>query len=260
MAGAVQFYGKDQIMEAAQNVEIPAWAIYHSGKNLFTKYECDDLEESISVLHGALDLLQKNRGDAIYAIKFFEIPEGQKRIKINEKTVCDGGSFNFKMISAEQREANHIGYLQTNQVIEYEKKIMRLEQDLKDLKNTEPPEPETIGSIALDLLKRPDELAQLVNIGRMALGMPQANFGAIGGFKKIGEGNPSAEKNPHNGPWNDRTEQTNERESQVDRLASAIDTLEKYDPNLVEHLEKLAKIATDNPDEFKGKIGIIDML
>ncbi len=252
MAGAVQFFGKEQVMEAADRMQCPAWAIYHSGRQLFTKYEMNNIDESLDTLEQALDLILLNRSDAIYMIKFFEIPKGSERVKINEKTVCDGGSFNFKTITPELREQNQMGYLQSQQQIQYEKRIMALEQKLKEAEQE--PEPESIGSVFLDLLKRPDELAQLVNIGRLAVGLPVANLGAIAGLTRIGENSHVSE------PTEQFTsEEAINRDQQVDRLAGAIDILEKHDPKLVAHLEKLAKMAEEKPDEFKMTLGLLDI-
>src|ERR1044072_4679313 len=100
-AGAVQFYGKDQVLYAAAKLECPAWAMFHSGNRMFTKYEGDELTESLAFLDQAIDMLNMNSNDATYTIKFFKAKEGPP-IEINEKTVCNHSSFNFKTITANQ--------------------------------------------------------------------------------------------------------------------------------------------------------------
>ncbi len=49
-------------------------------------------------------------------------------------------------------------------------------------------------------------------------------------------------------------------ENDLVRLQNAINILEQKDPKLVEHLEKLAKLAQDEPLLFKGVIGKLDIL
>lgn len=49
-------------------------------------------------------------------------------------------------------------------------------------------------------------------------------------------------------------------EDPVTRLAAAIDKLEKKDPKLVEHIEKLAKLAESDPVTFQFVIGKLDAL
>lgn len=245
MAGAVQFYGKDQVMDAVEKIECPAWAIFHSGNRLFTKFEEDDLNVSTATLEQALDMLMMNPNDAIYILKFFRIPKGQNSIEINEKSVCNHSSFNFKTITPAAREQNQIGYFNQAASLTYEKRIMKLEQELKEAQAQE--EPESIGSVLLDLLKQPNELAQIVNIGRVALGLPVQNYGNSIGATRIG-GQNDTPAIPAN------------KEEQLERLANAVDTLEKHDPDLVGHLEKLAKMAVENPKDFKARIGLLDIL
>lgn len=240
---AVQFYGLDAVMTAAENMKCPCWAIFYSGK-LFCKYEDTDFDASMDILEQNLVTLQKSDSAAIYALKFFECKDNP--VKINERTVCDAGSFNFKMMEETERQGNQIGFHMSQVVRDTEERmklshrIEKLEEEKKALIEKEP---DSIGSALIDLFKRPSELAQLINIARAALGMPVQNLGnIIGHTRAIGN---ETEAMP--------------QEEKLERLENALNALEKADPNLITHLEKLANMATNNPDQFKGTVGILDL-
>lgn len=110
-------------------------------------------------------------------------------------------------------------------------------------------EPEGITGIITGLLKEPEKLAQLINIGRTLLGGP-VNTGypaGIGNVQRTGEPYPAigGEVNP---------------EARLLRLSAAIDQLEAADPEIVEHLEILARVARENPVKFKNLISMITLL
>lgn len=230
----VQFYGISQVMAAARNRRCSCWGIYIA-RQLFSKFEDTDLEVSMNILEDNLEVLQESGTTGIYTLKFFEC-DGNKPVKIKENTVCDGGAFNFKLIEPEERESNRVGY--TNNTRLLEQRIAGLEKQL--LEASEPEEPQTIGAVLLDLVKQPSELAQLVNVGRMLCGLPvQQMQGAIGAVRA-------------------GAEVINQEEIGT-RVANAIDELEKHDPNLLSHLEKLVKMAKENPQQFKGTLSILDL-
>jgi len=237
----VQFFGIEQVMEAAENLNCPAWGIFIS-RALFTKYEGSDMSESLQLLSKNLEALGRSGTTGIYTIKFFEADPG-KAIKINERTVCDGGSFNFKLIEPEEREIKLIANSSQYGIIaEMKKKIDDLEKKLEQAEEYEEPEAQSIGAIVMDLIKNPDQLGQLVNIGRAALGLPiqsiPASIGALPSSPAV---------------------MMEQKEKDLERLSDAIDTLEKSDPRLVDHLEKLAKMATDNPDQFRATVSMLDL-
>lgn len=245
MAGAVQFYGKQQVLDASENMASYAWAIYHSGSKLFTKYEGSDESESKQMLDQALEMLERNNSEAIYLVKFFEVEEGRS-IKINEKTVCDGGSFQFKMTTPEAREQRQIGYLGQLENYKQEQRILALEKQLKESKEEDPV---TLEATLVDLIKRPEELGYLVNIGRVLMGFEPRQMGAIGRIRTSEEvTNEEATVLPKN------------REEEVERLSVAIDDLEKGDSKLVERLEKMAKLKKEKPEEYKRMISLFDMM
>lgn len=242
MGASVQFFGEDNVMKAAENIDCPAWGIFIN-RNLFTKYEGDNGPESLQMLQKTLDALKDAGTAAIYTIKFFEGQPGTKT-KINEKSSCDGGSFNFKLMEPEEREAAYISGSQKYGIIaELKKDIEQLKRERDQLDGDAPPE--TLGSIMIDLIKNPVQLGQLINIGRSLMGLPVNDYNAaIGAIPATlgGEGLPQ-----------------DTRIDEVDRLSAAIDVLEKSDPRLVPHLEKLAEMSLRNPDQFKATVSMLDI-
>lgn len=251
----VQFYGREQVMQAASNLKCPAWALF-AGTALFNKYEENDEIESMQILEQYLEMLENSGSAAVYKLKFFEIPEGSKKVKITEKTVCDRGSFTFKLQTQEQTlipyQSRAIAFNETNTkidklaeiILEQQKQINLLsEKFTEDLEEEEEEEPETIGSVLMDAIKNPNKLMELVNTFKMitGIGMNQQPMQAIGNI------NPQQT----NTMENETTQQTGNIEERLQRLSNAIDILEKADPQLVEHLEKLAAMSQNDPGMFK---------
>lgn len=232
----VQFYGIDQVIEAAENYKCPNWAIFIA-RAMFFKFEGTDMEQSIAMLQTNLEMLQQNTSTATYMIKFFENENG-KEMKINEKTICTGGSFYFKLNDPEEKQQRFLGAAQQygNKMLMDE--IAKLKEQIEDLKDHEPEKPETIGSIFMDALKNPTEAMQLVNLGRVLLGlepkqMPAALAGVPGNSEPV------------------------DQEQQLQRLGNAIDKLEKVDPHLIDHLEILAEMAEKNPAKLKSLLAML---
>ena len=232
---SVQFYGADNVIQAAENFRCPAWAIFINGR-MFTKFEGTDMTQSIEALAQYLDMLEASNSAGIYTIKFFEVEDG-KPIKLNEKSVCNGGSFNFKLISDEQRTERGMAIGSSmHEIRELRKEI----EELKKLREEEEAaEPETLGSVLLDLVKRPDQLVQLFSLVKMATGQPISTLPSI-----------SAPAMPVS---------TDAEEERIQRIGNALNELENADPRLPEHLEKLAALAKTNPGQFSQIISLFDL-
>lgn len=245
MGASVQFYGKESVLTAASNLDCSAWAVFIS-RQLFMKCESLDMHESLDKLQQCLDMLSESNTQAVYCIKFFET-DGQP-IKINEKTVCTGGSFNFKLIDPETHTAG-IGNVASYslQINELKKEFAQLKEKLEQ---TEPEEPETIGSMIMGAFKDPqqfDHLMNIVNMGRVLLGMPPAQSQPMAA---IGSAQP--------GQTNQAQPMTEADEDMMrERFANAVDVLGKADPQFLEHLEKLAVMAQKEPGKFKMLISML---
>lgn len=251
----VQFYGAEQVLQAAENYNCPAWAIF-SGTALFMKHENNDMQASRQMLEQALEMLHQSGSVATYKIKFFEVPEKVDRIKITEKSVCDGGSFSFQTRTQEQSlipyHGRAIAVKESTEkidklaeiVAQQQLQIQQLIAMQEEPEEEEEEEPETIGSIFMDALKNPEKMMGLVNVFnqiKSTLTMQPQPMGAIG--------NLGSQPTPTGAPVTD--------EEKLNRLAVAIDKLEKADPDLVEHLEKLAAMSESNPQQFNWLIKML---
>lgn len=240
---SVQFYGKNAIINAAEQRNCPAWGIFIN-RNLFMKYEGEDLTESLNMLDTHLDALAESGTQGVYTIKFFE-NDGNKKLKINEKTVCDGGSFNFKLIEPEERQSNIVGYAKNNELLTtLLAKIQSLEDRLNEKEEEEEEEePATLGSVIREISQNPEQVFNLINYGRALLGMPLQQYN-----NAIGNVMPQQQQ---------QQQQTISNEEKLRRLTTALNTLEQHDPKLLEHLEKLAAMAENETGRFKFLISML---
>lgn len=252
---AVQFYGKEQVMAAASNRKCPCWGIWQGRQFLF-KNEDPDMKVSLDILESILENLQVST--ATYTIKFFET-EGKKIIKIKENSGDSDGSFNFKTIEEEVRQQRQLMYAGGNK--EMMELLKRMDERLGALESQPmdevEEEEETIGSVFMGLLKDPGKLEQLINTGKSLLGM-QPTQGHLGNVNRLGQSSLPGE-DPGQAPGGKLSQPVNEEET-LTRLGNAIDMLQKNDPDIVLHLEKLAKMSEGNNGQFKKLINMLDLL
>lgn len=256
---SVQFFGISQVIAAAENMDCPAWAIYN-GRMLFMKFEGGTMEESIAFLDNALNMLATSNTTAIYTIKFFETEEGAK-IKINEKSVCTGGSFNFKLVDPEQRAivqyGGNVGYAANQKANEnFDKIALILEKQQEQIaqliaaqqeEEEEEEEPETLAGVLIDTLKNPDKLMSFVGAIKSVLGQQPAQVAAMGSTGYVAPGQPAQVTTQ---PGQVMSEA--EAEERLTRLGAAVDFLMAVDPQFIEHLEKLVELEKKTPGKLKS--------
>ena len=106
--------------------------------------------------------------------------------------------------------------------------LSALEQEPED----EEEESGTINGIVKGFLTEPDKLLQLIEVGKSLLGIGTRNRqAAMAGIP---------EKEP------------------ADTISKAIDLLSQSDPNFAEHIQKLAKLATEQPALFKQLLKMLE--
>ena len=232
---AVQFYGKDSVLKAAENKDCSRWGIY-SGKQFLFKYEGDSTDESFQLLEEILDALIQSQTGATYTIKFFETPG-----KITEKRECDGGSFNFKLIQAEEYNNRSLAF---NSASDLDKRLSRMERAIEDMisrdleeranelhqeEEEEEEEPQTALGFITGILQNPDMLKQYIGVAKMLF--------AGGGSPAQVAGVPG---------------------EQDAKITEAIRILKEKDPALGDHLMKLAKIAAEDPMTWKFLVSTLE--
>jgi len=230
MARIIQFRGKEKVLDAFDKMNVPAWALF-TDKELFTKGIGEEM------LGECLDLLSSGDSLPLYRLKVYEGFTDASLIK--DKTPCDG-SFTFSF----NDNADYDGpYGETNRKNKLFQRLEALEDRV--INGIEPEEgKETLGSIAMGLLKEPAQLAQMIDIGRALIGLPPMYNGmqsyqaalpanTIGNVNTIDEG---------------------------ERIGKALMILEKNDLKLVIHLEKLAAMSEKNKAGFQSLLSMLDMM
>lgn len=262
---SVQFYGKENALKAYENCQIPAWGLF-SGRQLLCRYCGDSMDEGATLLD---DFLSKIEGStATYTLKVFELKKGEK---IKEKTECDS-SFNFKIDNKgdyEERTNRFSGHLgQIGALLE------RMDQRLAALET--PPETEeepaeegflaTLGAVAQDelikFMQNPTEENIIGKVLNMFTGNNRQNYPQQLNRQIAGVQHPAFAKKNNDDMSDNLQDQTQAKKeytpADVQRLQSAVDILAANDPKIIDHLEKLAIIAQDNPNKFKMLTSMLD--
>lgn len=225
----VQIIGKDAVLSRFRKSDTDTWALFQGKQFIASGQGDEDLSDWLD------DMLPAG-STATYTLRTYEgappTSSGANSDYIS--------SFNFKLV--DMYEGAGIGghNLKLMQRIDgLEKKLAAQEEDDGD---------ESLNDVLMGWLRDPEKLGMVVGAIRQFMGGPAAAVAspvqAVSGFNVSHDaqgGNPPAEQ-------------------KLERLAGALDKLEKSDPALVEHLEKLATLAQNDPLIFKGVISKLDAL
>lgn len=245
VSSSIQFYGKDAVLQAFEHRGVDFWTLWQ-GRNMMTK------GEGGQALSEYLDMIAAGGTNAIYTVRVYEDIDDIKKLKSNTP---DDGSFNFRLNDPAQiMTPSQMGsFNQTNQMLkELTERLDRMEA--ARLEETEEEDEEEDEAITIGgLLRDPERLQKLVEIGRQILGAvsgsPMRQIPAIGAVSRAGQQPPA----------NEVGQVPQSEEERLQRLGNALDTLEKNDPQIIEHLEKLASIAANDPSHFKSLVSILDV-
>jgi len=225
------------------------------------------MDEGSELLEKFLDGIQHST--SIYTLKLFE-QDGRKELRINEKSAADL-SFNFKLSEdfnyTGERNPFRGGVGGSTSTILQEIKLLhqRLDRQESEVIEETPEKKDLIGTIG-DILRDPDQVNQWIgvinNFKHMFSGIPAmqplpAIANVTHASEKISMNKNNLSAVPAATPGGSQKPTPDEL---ADRLATAIDTLERCDPKIVEHLEKLASVAVQNPPLFKMLISNLETL
>jgi len=231
----VQLIGKNQVLGAYRNVDVECWSIFQH-KNLLVKGKGEsDLDQFLA-------MLAANATSTVYTIKFYEEIEDPKQIK--EKTEASG-SLNFRLSSSDYEGSGSEEYKGRYEYTrKLEERIGSLEKQLEGSN-----EPQSLEEAAIGLLANPGELLTVIaavkelfrpNTPAAANGQPYQQRATVGHITY-----------PQNNMGQDSDEQ------RLKRLQDAVTILEAADDKLVEHMEKLAKMAQQEPGKFKMLLSML---
>jgi hypothetical protein len=250
VSSSIQFRGSDNVLQAYDDRGTSAWSIWQK-----TQFMTRGIDRAS--LDAFLEILVNSGSDAIYTLKVYDDISDATKIKSGTQ---DDGSFNFRLTEA---DAGGIGYagnaggnfirgkspLEKRFDVLEEKMNLIIEGGIDD----EVEEPKDFLGTITGLLQDPERLEKLITLGRSLLGQPVqpayvGNVERLNSSQLPGEINPSLSPSPI------------DAEARLNRLGVAIDTLEKNDPQVIEHLEKLAKISVENPRQFIQLISMLDVI
>jgi len=232
------FRGLNQVMKAYMANEVAAWSI-SCGKSMPFKYEGDDLNEGQQMLKQAFKMLKEGGSEAAYQLRVYDhMPSG----KILSNTP-DSGSFSFGLFdydgeqSPYQKRTNSVlgavnEKLEAFQAAWMEKVLDKVKQDEEE--EAQPAKPAGIMGFVGAMLDNPQIQGMLM----------QKIFGWLNGGAQM----PAAIGAVEQGS---QPAQVTLTQDQVDKLNAAVDILMTCDPNLGDHLMKIATIARDEPGKYK---------
>lgn len=221
---AIQFFGRSNVLSAYTHRGIEVWAIFN-GKNLITS------GQTVDELDNFLGLLEPGGSAAPYILKVYR---DQDADDITDKTECNG-SFTFKLTDPGYN-ATRLGGIDPG-INERFERLEKMIAGVDDDKEEDDENKEDIMSIIMGYLKEPQKLALVINAVRGFASNAIAPVPAA-----VGSVTPGA----------------NNTEENLQRIAAALDKLERADPEIVKHLEALADIAEKKPPTFKMLLTMLD--
>lgn len=229
----VQLIGKKAVIGRYEKLDCEAWALYQG-------------KQFIAGGNGALELqdwlndFEQSGSTAIYTMRVYDSEECPTSSTSTSNYIA---CVHFKVVDTYEGLGIN-GY--SNKLTD---RIGQIEDTLKKLSkpdDREDDEGSGIGAIVMDWLQNPEKLAVIFGIAKQVFtGMPvtaPAPLQTISGFKM------SSEKVSASSPEG------------LERIAKALDILGEHDPDLVAHLEQLAKLASTEPLLFKHLISKVNGL
>jgi hypothetical protein len=255
---SVQFIGIEEALNAFSYRGVDIWAIY-DGKRLMHKGSGEnDLREF-------LEMISKSGTSATYILKVYEDLTDAKEVKSN---TADDGSFNFKLFPAGEQVGGrgiiqrHYGYPSFEDRVA--ERLDKIEGLLLNDDDTEDSQDETfaqsLGNAFIGMIQQPDKLGQFIDSLQKLFATGNNHVARVPVIGQVEINRMGQNANDHSPAGEIHAANMSQvpTEEKLQRLGSAIDTLEQHDPQLVEHLEKLATIAAKTPERFKAILSIFD--
>jgi hypothetical protein len=222
--GAAMIFGKDATLEQYNDYELDCWAVYQGRMRVKKGNDPDDLA-------GLLDKLSATPSGALYTLRVYDT---QNVADITDKTE-PAGSFNFKLYSAAMSGFGGSDMLHA--------RLAAIEQKLESGGGKKESK-KTLGDVVMGWMENPEDLATVIGAIKMLTG--SGTPAAVTGFKVAHTKDTPVDTNPA------------PTEQDLDRLGDAIDKLGKADPQIVQHLERLARMAETDPGKFGFLVKALD--
>jgi hypothetical protein len=224
----VQLIGRKAVVERYTKLNTDSWALYQGKQFIVGGVGGDQLDEWLADF-------EQTGSTATYTLRVYDTDQAPTSSTGNADYIA---CLNFKTVDAYE------GYGIAGHDNKLMQRIKGLEEKLEGKDDDDEPDTD-FNSIIMGWLENPEKLGMIAGAIRTLFGgVPMQPMGgvpmqAISGLE------------PQN--------QT-QMEDNVTRVSKALDILEKYDPQLVVHLEKLAKLASTDTLMFKAVISKLDAL
>lgn len=226
----VQLIGRDAVLNRFNKFDTDTWALYQGKQFIVGGVGEEQLSDWLSDL-------TTSGSTAQYVLRMYDADQPPTAATGNADYVA---SINFKLVDTYEGQGIHGHSVKLMQRLEAIEKRLDAEQQEE--------ETESINDVIMGWLTEPEKLGMVVGAAKQLFGlsgaMPPAPVQAIAGFN-VGKDNEQI---------------TPGKEQQLQVLSTALDILEKADPNIVMHLDKLAKLSQTDPLIFAGAIAKIDAL
>lgn len=248
---AVQFYGVHRVLQAYEDRQAAPFILLY-GNQLLLKYAGHQMEEGKALLHGYLKSIQSPESIATYTLCVFDkVPSGG----LNSKTPYDG-SFNFKL----HEPGEQMLYRNEMPHAYEELKAMILEMRA-ELNEKGEDKPAGIGAIISGIFDNPQVQTLIAQrlIGLVDNILPMARqisyVEQSSGLGKVAGADQ--------GSYQDRKIAGADEHNYQEQIAAtneAWPVLFQADPDIGNHLKKLASLAEKNREQFLSLVGMLEKL
>lgn len=231
MSTSVQFRGTDAVMQAYTDNDGKGWAIFEGNRLLFKGSDINSLGK---VLTNMSACTPNNAYSTIYSLRIYETVTDRKKINYKLDWDC---SFGFKLIGEDEEETRR-----SNHTSKRSAEIEALREEIRQLREEKEPaeENDQLGMIG-QIFTHPvlgnyagmilGNIVQRLIPGAPALPMQQQH--AIG-----------------NVPGNGIAGNNDAGQLQIMPMDQIISELQKHDPRLQQHLQKLLQLAINDKNSF----------
>jgi hypothetical protein len=243
-ASAVQFRGIDQVIDAYEQNDMPSWSIWPSKEDMTFAYVTDDTGDGANMLRACLEKLRNGQTEGIYKLKVYD--DLDPDAKLNSKTPASR-SFNFSLWGSD--EENPTGKRNTGIMGRMEARLVQMQDEM-------------VGAILDKIDREEEEERQPEKVGGV-MGFLNGVFEMPGVKEWIGAAAVSLASKIV--PMNNRQPAPAQvagvggatSGSQVDRAKAAVEVLASVDPMVGDHMEKLARMAVEEPGKYKMALSFL---
>lgn len=226
----VQLIGKDAVISSFERFDTDSWALYQGKQFIVGGVGVGELNDWLSGFAAA-------QSTATYTIKIFDSDVAPTAGTANSDYMA---CMTFKLVDTYE------GYGIAGHTTKLMDRIAGLEKQVKDFQEGDSDSTD-LNDIIMGWFSDPQKLGQVAGAIRQLMGGPGAPpaipLQTVSGVR--GEAQLPSDQ---------------DREADLKKVAGALDTLEKRDPRLVEHLVKLAKLSETDPLIFQGVLSKLDAL